>query len=168
MLLALAGEVHAQWAMTVEAGEGQDVSVYGLAIKSPDLRTWDTGANSELALSALGRLNYWSAQNDAAHYSDLWDANVSALLRWQRKPDTAGVLPFVEAGFGLHFLTQTQIDSRYLGTVFQFGESLGVGARFGSRYQYEAALRIQHVSNGSISRDNEGLTYTSASVAYYW
>ena len=42
-------------------------------------------------------------------------------------------------------------------TKFQFGDHIGVGARFGAANRHDLGLRLQHVSNGGIKNPNPGI-----------
>jgi len=65
---------------------------------------------------------------------------------------------FVALGIGAHALSAHDVGERRLGTTFQFGEYVGIGAKFGERRQYAASLRLLHESNCGASRSNSGLT----------
>ena len=74
---------------------------------------------------------------------------------------------YLEFGFGLHLLSNTKIDTdRNFGCAFQFGEFLGFGADLGSERRYSFGVRVQHVSNGGICSDNDGITFAQALLQY--
>ena len=66
--------------------------------------------------------------------------------------------PFVDLGVGVHRLSAHELGEVQLGTNFQFGEYLGVGAVLGERRRLTVALRLLHESNCGINRSNSGLT----------
>jgi hypothetical protein len=168
VLLDAPTPVHAQ-AVSLEVGNGQGVSVYGVSIRSPDLHVWSIGSKTELALSALGRLDYWHAPASNGERDHIWDPNASAVLQWRNSPGTlGGIILFGEVTLGVHFLSASTLEAHRMGVRFQFGESLGLGVRFGDRHQYEAGVRAEHRSNAGLSEENQGLTFGSVHLAYYW
>lgn len=75
---------------------------------------------------------------------------VMPLLRYQ--PATTGW--FVEGGIGAAYVSKTRWRSRHdLGSHWLFAERLGVGYDFGS---YELSLNLAHMSNGDLSKANDG------------
>lgn len=85
------------------------------------------------------------------------------VLRFQREPYSNGVAPFVEAGVGVSYLSETHIKSDSftgsdLGSHFQFEDKIAVGARFGQTQQYELSLNFLHYSNADLEKPNHGIT----------
>ena len=111
-------------------------------------------------------MHYWNGQDDDSH---LLDFGLTSVLRLQRTAPGREPQPYFEAGLGVHLLTEAHINGhRELDMAFQFSEVLGVGIRFGPRHEYDLGLRLQHVSNGSISEHNDGLTFGSVGFAYHF
>jgi lipid A 3-O-deacylase len=52
------------------------------------------------------------------------------------------------------------------GTAFQFVDMAGVGMQFGSRQQYLAGYRFQHISNGGINEPNPGINFSQLYLQY--
>lgn len=64
---------------------------------------------------------------------------------------------FVEGGIGANLLLPVfRAKDKRFSTVFNFGDHLAVGRRFGERGDHEVALRVQHFSNGGIKKPNPG------------
>ena len=57
-------------------------------------------------------------------------------------------------------------DERNLGSRFQFGESLSLGAELGEHRRYSLAARVQHVSNAGLEKPNPGVTFIQYLVTY--
>ncbi|HTS52544.1 MAG TPA: acyloxyacyl hydrolase [Burkholderiales bacterium] len=152
-------------AISVEAGRGESVDVWGVGLAWTDLHTWHLGGHVDLSLSLLGRLDHWHGTEANAAVTDLWDVSATPVLRLQ-PAERSGVTPFLDVGIGVSLLSQTSIDSRYLSTHFQFNELIGPGVRFGGRGQYELSLRVQHTSNGDIKEPNNGLTFRTIVLQY--
>jgi hypothetical protein len=94
------------------------------------------------------------------------DVSAAPVLHFESDARRA-FFPYREASVGLHLLSDTRInEERQFSTAFQFGEFLGVGAKFGENRQYDVAVRIEHVSNGGIKKPNDGLTYAALVIQY--
>jgi hypothetical protein len=153
-------------AVGAEYGHGDSVDVLGVGVDWTDLREWPLSPRWGLGIFLRGGVHYWKGQDDNSY---LLDFGLSPVLRLQRTASGSELVPYLEAGLGVHLLTQTRINGhRELDTAFQFGEVLGVGIRFGPRHEYDLGLRLQHVSNGSISEHNDGLTFVSVGFAYHF
>jgi lipid A 3-O-deacylase len=64
---------------------------------------------------------------------------------------------FIEGGIGANLLFPVYHSERKrFSTVFNFGDHIAVGKRFGDKRQHEVALRFQHFSNGGIEEPNPG------------
>jgi hypothetical protein len=145
-----------------ESGYGARLIGLGLALPGHDA-LW-RGDGWQVDHQWWMRLANWHARNDAATDKDVWDVGVVPVLRL-RSSAASSVIPFAEAGIGAHLISRTRLDDRKFSTAFQFGEHVAVGARFGA---YTAALRLEHVSNGSIKRPNSGMTFTGVELRYDW
>jgi lipid A 3-O-deacylase len=71
-------------------------------------------------------------------------------LRWTFGEDR-GV--FVEGGIGVAMFLESRLESRELGSAFQFQDRLALGAALGPG---ELALSVTHYSNAGIRSPNEG------------
>ncbi|MCW5626624.1 MAG: acyloxyacyl hydrolase, partial [Burkholderiales bacterium] len=86
-------------------------------------------------------------------------------LRLERRGEHLS--PFIEGGIGIHYLSDT-VDASHaqLSTRFQFGDYVGVGARFGRDGQYAISARFVHYSNGGIHKPNRGADMGMINFAY--
>ncbi|MCE8018706.1 acyloxyacyl hydrolase [Halomonas sp. MCCC 1A11036] len=75
---------------------------------------------------------------------------VTPALRWTFGGER-GV--FVEGGVGAALFLESRLESRELGSAFQFQDRLALGAPLGAG---ELALSLTHYSNASIKRPNDG------------
>jgi lipid A 3-O-deacylase len=116
----------------------------------------------ELASGRLGgyweaTFGRWSSELEDGRSSNAWVTQLGAtpVLRWQ--PRAWGERGFVEGGIGANLLLPVyrSRDKRF-STAFNFGSHVAVGWRFGTRWQHELALRLQHFSNAGIRRPNPG------------
>jgi hypothetical protein len=159
--------VAADWTVSGIVGAGSHVNLIGVeAQAASDFG----GALADPWSSSLGcaaDVAYWWARNHENSASSLCETGLTPVVEL-RRPRASGVSYYLEAGIGVHLLSQTRIDERDLSTAFQFGELVGTGVNFGDRGQYGVGVRIQHISNGSIKEPNSGLTFAELRISYRW
>lgn len=151
-----------QLGVAFASGRGiRDITPYRLAI------VWNFGpfwCHQHWALNTIWETSFsvW----DGPHQDDLTPDRVTDLtafttgpmFRWQRKEPYGGqLMPYLELGVGLSWLSKTEIEGRILSLHFQFEDKFGIGFRFGHRQQYDLAIRAYHYSNASIKRPNSGV-----------
>jgi lipid A 3-O-deacylase len=131
---------------------------------------WDPGINWwhvggwHFALMGEANVAYWHS-TEAGSRNNVYELGVTPFVRFIK--DTGSVRPYFEAGAGLRGLTHPTVsDSFTLSTAFQFTEVIGVGAQFGGHQQYEAGLRLQHISNAGIKYPNPGINFSQLYVRY--
>lgn len=98
---------------------------------------------------------YWDAgytfwQGDKR--SDNHSISLSPVLVYQFNADV--FKPYIEAGIGIALFEHTRIESRNLGSSFQFEDRLGVGVRF---YNQALSVRATHYSNAGLKNPNDGI-----------
>ena len=88
---------------------------------------------------------------------------ITPVLQWRA---ARGAGPFLEIGLGINWIapTYTTAEKRF-GSVFNFGEHLGIGWRGAGALPWEWTLRYQHFSNGSLTRPNPGEDFVQLRVA---
>lgn len=97
----------------------------------------------------------WRSKGDEPH--GRWSAQIGLVPVLRLQPRGAGAGWFVEAGVGVNLIGPTyRARGRRFGSVFNFGEHVGVGRRFGEGQAHELMLRVQHFSNAGIKRPNPG------------
>ena len=86
-----------------------------------------------------------------------WDISAGPVLHLSRTGGE-GVKPYLEAGFGVHWLSSREFsDALRTGTSYQFGSALGAGLRFGEGGRFDLGLRVRHLSNAGIRKPNWGV-----------
>jgi hypothetical protein len=103
-------------------------------------------------------LSYWEGEEGHTGVSSLHEAGLSLLLRYvyTRLP-LAKVRPYVDAGFGLHYLTEDRIEGKELGRHWQAGSNIGIGLMFPRSERFELGLRLRHLSNAGTDEFNWGV-----------
>lgn len=100
-------------------------------------------------------------RNVRGDHQNLTDIGVTPTFRFQR--DSAQGW-YLEGAIGVHLLSELyNNDGNRLSTAFQFGDHVGVGYVFPSGW--DAAVKVQHFSNGSIKRPNSGANFLVLRVA---
>ncbi len=175
MLLCAAAA--AQASEPAGASQGQPFGVqlgFGMAqhkVKEADLGfVWDPGLDFweiggwHFSLTGEAHLSYWHT-NEGAFHNDVYAFGAQPMLRFVK--DSGAIRPYIEAGAGVRVLSHPTITDTYrLSTAFQFTEVVGVGAQFGTRQQYQAGFRFQHISNAGIKEPNPGINFTQLYVQY--
>jgi len=123
---------------------------------------WHIGGYWDLSLG------YWSNDSAQRTNSSITDLGFTPVLRIQ--PTNPGaVAPYAEAAIGFHLLSNTSVSTeRRFSTMFQFGDHVGFGLRFGPRHAYELGYRYQHLSNASIKRPNQGINFNQVRFQYHF
>ena len=146
-------------------GQGDDVSVAAAAIR---MQNWKSGEAGHFAYALAGewQVGVWDALSSAATDQQVVDGSFTSVLGL-RPASGRLASTYMEFGFGLHLLSDSRIGAdRNFGCAFQFGEFLGIGADLGSQRRYSFGVRVQHVSNGSIKSQNDGITFAQALLQY--
>lgn len=99
---------------------------------------------------SLGR---WHSEGRGSHW--VGQVGLTPVLRIQPRTWSEGW--FIEGGIGANLLFPIyHSEKKRFSTVFNFGDHIAVGKRFGDKQQHELALRLQHFSNGGIEEPNPG------------
>lgn len=150
--------------------------------------SFEAGGSQHARLIRLGIQSKWNArwwQSNGTHVSGYWDATLAHWRgdRYRNEPGRAqnitaiGITPVVrlqtdsgkglyaEAGIGLHFLSELYDNNgRQLSTRLQFGDHLAIGYIFSN--DLDLGLKLQHFSNGSFKKPNDGLNFAIIRIAY--
>ncbi|EGC00824.1 acyloxyacyl hydrolase [Pseudomonas plecoglossicida] len=65
------------------------------------------------------------------------------------------IKPFIEAGIGLAFFSNTKVGDQNLGSAFNFEDRIGVGLKIGDKQR--VGIRAVHYSNAGIKQPNDGI-----------
>ncbi|MGF6758103.1 acyloxyacyl hydrolase [Paraburkholderia sp. GAS42] len=129
----------------------------------PNWTWWEIGG-WHFAFVAEGHAAYWHTNEGNVH-DNIFEFGATPVIRFIR--GSGLVRPFVEAGVGVRLITHPRISESYtLSSAFQFADMVGVGAQFGSKQQYQAGFRFQHLSNASIKEPNPGINFSEIYLQY--
>jgi len=116
-----------------------------------DAPAWTRGARLELA---AGVINAADASRPFAFAGPVWRAA------------SRGRAPFLEFSFGPTVIGGSTVDGRDLGGNLHFRSAVALGLAGGHNHAFEVAIRIEHISNGGLRRDNPGLDSIGLSYVF--
>ena len=129
----------------------------------PGLEWWHIGG-WHFSLVGEAHVAYWHVGESSPNPS-IYEFGASPMLRFIK--DSGAIRPYIEAGAGVRVLSHTRVTYDYnLSSAFQFAETVGIGAQFGSRQQYQVGFRFQHESNAGIKEPNPGINFSQLYLQY--
>jgi len=129
---------------------------------------WSVGADWQLGGYWELNLGYWENDSPFRTNSGLTDIGFTPVFRLQPS-NLSGASPYVELGIGMHLLSKSSVGrERRFGSMFQFGDHIGVGVRFGPKGAYDLGYRFQHLSNASIKAPNQGINFHQVRLQYHF
>jgi hypothetical protein len=153
--LAWAEELSSPYGVFVEAGAADDARslVAGVAWTWAQPSKWDGGHWSGYLETSVGE---WACHKSPGSTYEGCSTQIgvtpvirfapSLFARW-----------FGEIGIGADAVFPIyQSERRRFGTVYQFGDHLGIGRKFGPDERNELELRYEHYSNGGYKNPNPG------------
>lgn len=159
----LADPCYATDGASFELGRGDGTDMWRIGIlwnwKSKWLETgkWHVGGCWE------AQYGQWSGSGKRT----INDLGLTPVFRLEQTSPSA-ISPYVEGAIGFHFISHTRLDdSRKFSTAFQFGDHVGAGARFGEHGRYDLSLRLQHLSNASLKKPNDGINFLQLRLLYH-
>lgn len=170
-LLAGTPAAHAVDGFTLELGHNDDENAdrYGLAVQWEWESRWFTAGDWYLGGYWELGVSHWDGDRGRTGNDSLTEAGITPVFRLQpHQPTAGGLRPYLELGIGAHLLSDLSIGDKRFGTSFNFGDHLGVGARFGDRGQYELMYRFQHLSNAGIEKPNPGINFHLVQLKYWY
>lgn len=148
---------HAVDGASLVLGSGDDVDMARIGLQWNWQKTWFSTSDWRLGGYWDVSLGHWHARQS------IEDLGATPVFRLQRNTAT-GFVPYVEGAIGFHLLSRTYAGK--LGSHFEFGDHVGVGARFGAKQEYDLAYLFMHLSNGGIKEPNHGVNLNQIRFAY--
>jgi len=167
-LALVSSEALALDGVAVDAGYGHAIDAYRVGIAAQgnwgkrwfQREKWHVGGYWDLAVARWRWRNAQPGQIDT-----LYEISLIPVFRLQ-PAGLEGV--YVEAGIGVHLLSQTSFGDRGFSTTFQFGNLAGAGYRFGRRDALELGYRYDHISNADIKKPNRGMNFHQLRLRYHF
>ncbi len=143
---------------------------YGTGIEDTKLLRFDSQWNflprlyrgSRLEVIGIGQLSVGLWKGDR----DIFNLSATPILRLQKSTSSSLLRPYLEAGIGLHYISDIQMRQRVLSTNFQFGDHAGIGLGIGRSRVVDICYMFQHHSNASIKRPNSGINFHILRIGY--
>src|SRR5471032_2035633 len=128
---------------------GESTMTYRLGLQFDWDKSWLQSDVGRLTGYWSGAYTYWegnkTASNNSLSFSPVFVYEFSG----------QNVKPYVELGIGVALFSNTRVESRNLGSAFQFEDRFGFGLRFAGGH--EVGIRATHYSNAGINSNNGGV-----------
>lgn len=156
LIVALAAmPVNAERALVLGAGAGYGAQSYHAGLNW--WRPWRELGSGQLAYGLGGEVAYWESGAD-----DIIQVSLIPMVQYSVNT-SADVQPFVFAGVGPAWISDTQLGPRDLSGEFQFSSRAGIGLAKGGHF---LAVEARHLSNGGIKQPNDGISSWNLSYGY--
>lgn len=156
--------------------------------QAADSTSIEFGSGNKTKMVRLGMQWNWDRQwwrSNGTHLGGYWDLNFAHWRGEQYRdiPNTRqsinviGITPVLrlqnnhlkglygEIGIGIRLLSEHYDNNgRQLSTKFQFSDHIGIGYVFANNL--ELGVKLQHFSNASIKKPNDGLNFISIGLRY--
>jgi lipid A 3-O-deacylase len=164
-LIGLCSASHAANSASLEFGTGDRTKLVRVGVQWPWERQWWKSNGTHIGGYWDLTLAQWRCtrlQNQAGKPCSITAIGITPVFRLQ-KDSLTGI--YGEAGIGLRHLFELYSNNdRQLSTNFQFGSHLGVGYVFENNL--DLGMKIQHFSNGSIKKPNDGVNFLVVRMSY--
>lgn len=151
------------------------------ALPAVDTASLEVGTTSKARIVRFGVQSQWDKKwfvSNGTHLSGYWDLSLAQWRGTQHRNipgetqniTNVGFTPvfrfqaddklgwYAEGGIGLNLLSKRyDNDDDQLSTHLQFGDHIGAGYVFSSGW--DVGLKIQHFSNGSYKKPNDGVNF---------
>ena len=152
--------------VAVEGGRGDGTDMGRVAVQWDWNKRWLQGQNWHVGGYWDLGLGYWTRDDVQPGQNDeIAEIGLTPVFRLQQN-DLKG--PYAELGIGFHLLSRTSLGDKRFSTMFQFGDHLGVGYRFGAKGAFDISYRYQHLSNADIKRPNNGIDFNQIRLQYHF
>lgn len=173
---------------TAALAVGGILAALSQASVAADSLSVEFGAGDKTKMVRLGAQWKWDRtwwRSNGTHIGGYWDLTLAQWRgnRFRNIPgntqniSTVGITPvfrlqsdslkglYAEAGIGAHLLSELYDNNdKQLSTRFQFGDHIGVGYVFSNNA--DLSLKIQHFSNGSIKKPNDGVNFAVVRLSF--
>lgn len=134
--------------VSAAAGDG-DTTAYGLHARQT-YESWFAGDVGELKPTLMAGGFAWVGEDDT-----VWGVDAAPGLMFSFYTD-ADIRPFIAAASGGALISDKKIESRELGTTFQFRSTGSVGVEFGESLSHRIQADFTHYSNLGFNHFNDG------------
>jgi opacity protein-like surface antigen len=151
--------------IAIEAGGGDSTDMGRIAIQWDWNKRWFQGQEWHVGGYWDLGIGYWTRDALPDQNGDITEIGLTPVFRLQRNTLQG---PYAEIGIGFHLLSKTTIGDKRFSTLFQFGDHLGFGYRFGVKSAWDVGYRYQHLSNANIKKPNNGISFNQVRLQYHF
>lgn len=158
-----ATEASFEWGMTEPGENGEQIDVFKMLFnwKQDTIKKWGTTHLDWYWQMDIGR---YEQRNVHVGDGSLTTFGMTPKFRFTK--DLAYVSPYVELGIGFYWVSFEQYIGHNLGSTFQFGDFIVLGAFFGKEQRWGVGVNFFHHSNFETARPNEGLNSQLLVITY--
>jgi hypothetical protein len=156
--------------VSLEAGNGDSTNMARVGVIWKWDKKWFNDGEGSLLVTGFweATAGTWRGHSAVGNNQTVTDIGITPVFRLQQRTPSS-FAPYAEAAIGFHLISPAFIyANRKFGSSFQFGDHVGLGARFGKQQQFDIGYRFQHLSNGSIKKPNQGINLNQVHFAYYF
>ncbi|WP_297461196.1 acyloxyacyl hydrolase [Ferrovum sp.] len=156
-------------AVSLEAGYGYHTEMERISFS----RSWGTRWFSDQTWALSGywdaSVGRWTPHAASGGNHEINDYGITPVLRYAPTTPSGDCIPFLEAGIGVHYLSQHDLYTGHdMSTYFQFGDHIGAGVTLGSQHDWDVMMRLQHLSNAGIQNPNPGINFLQLRVSHWF
>ena len=156
-------------AVSLEAGYGYHTEMERISFS----RSWGTRWFSDRTWALSGywdaSVGRWTPHAASGGNHEINDYGITPVLRYAPTTPSGDCIPFLEAGIGVHYLSQHDLYTGHdMSTYFQFGDHIGAGVTLGSQHDWDVMMRLQHLSNAGIQNPNPGINFLQLRVSHWF
>ena len=146
--LAAVGPVQAADLAFAVGATGESTLAYRLGLQCDFQRNFSESATGRFTGYWDTAYTYWQGDETASNHS----LSLAPVFVYEFAGET--IKPYIEAGIGVAFFSDTELEDNNLGSSFQFEDRLGFGVRFNGQ---QIGVRALHYSNAGLSSNNDGV-----------
>ncbi len=148
-----ATEAAFEWGMTETGRNGEEVDVFKILFnwEQATLKDWGSARLSWHWQMDIGR---YEQRNVHVGDGSLTTFGMTPVFRFTK--DFTYISPYIEMGIGFYWISFTEYIGHQLGSNFQFGDFMVLGAFFGKEKRWGLGVNFFHHSNFETVRPNEG------------
>lgn len=165
LLAVISPASHAVDSFSVEFGTGDKTKMLRLGAQWKWDKTWWRSNGTHLGGYWDATISQWRGnrfRNIPGDTQNITSVGITPVFRFQN--DSLKGL-YAEAGIGAYLLSELYDNNdQQLSTRYQFGDHIGVGYVFANNA--DISLKIQHFSNGSIKKPNDGVNFAVVRVSF--
>ncbi len=152
--------------VAVEAGSGDNTDRGRVAIQWDWNQRWLQGKDWHVGGYWDLGVGYWNRSGTLpGQEKNITEIGLTPVFRLQQN-SLAG--PYLEAAIGFHVMSRSRIGDKRMSTLFQFGDHIGAGYRFGTKGAFDLGYRYQHLSNAGIKKPNNGINFHQIRLQYHF